>query len=71
MYIDCFIIKFNNIFLLTNFIFCQRDRDKFERPSEDTVIKYVNTSKPQNTAKNTRLWYNRFEEFVNDTQSAT
>ncbi|CAH1763615.1 22648_t:CDS:1, partial [Entrophospora sp. SA101] len=35
-----------------------------------TVIKYVNVTKPQNTAKNTRLWYSQFEEFVNGTQPA-
>ncbi|CAJ0758543.1 12349_t:CDS:2, partial [Entrophospora sp. SA101] len=26
-------------------------RDKFERPSENAVIKYANVAKPQNTAK--------------------
>nr|CAG8438032.1 4026_t:CDS:2 [Entrophospora candida] len=34
------------------------------------AIKYANAAKPQNTTKNTRLWYSQFEEFVNDTRPA-
>ncbi len=43
-------------------------KESYERPSIETLQKYVTTAKPKNTKKNTRLWFSRFEEFVNDTQ---
>jgi hypothetical protein len=43
-------------------------KESYERPSMETLQKYVTSSTPQNTKKNTRLWFSRFEEFVNDTQ---
>ena len=43
-------------------------KETYEWPSVKTLQKYVTTSKPDNTNKNTRLWFARFEEFVNNTQ---
>jgi len=43
-------------------------KESYERPSLETLQRYVTTAKPKNTKKNTRLWFSRFEEFVNDTQ---
>jgi hypothetical protein len=43
-------------------------KESYERPSLKTLQRYVTKAKPENTKKNTRLWFSRFEEFVNDTQ---
>ena len=34
----------------------------------ETLQKYVTTAKPQNTKKNTKLWFSRFKDFVSGTQ---
>ncbi|CAB4398762.1 unnamed protein product [Rhizophagus irregularis] len=43
-------------------------KESYERLSLKTLQRYVTKAKPENTKKNTRLWFSRFEEFVNDTQ---
>ncbi|RIA84157.1 hypothetical protein C1645_429648 [Glomus cerebriforme] len=43
-------------------------KESYERPTIKTLEKYVTISKPKNTKKSIRLWFSRFEEFVNDTQ---
>jgi hypothetical protein len=43
-------------------------KESYERPSIETLQKYVATAKPQNTKKNTKSWFSIFEKFVNDTQ---
>jgi hypothetical protein len=43
-------------------------KESYKRPSMETLQKYVTTAKPKNTKKNTKLWFSRFKDFVNDTQ---
>ena len=40
-------------------------KESYERPTTQTLEKYVASSKPKNTKKSTRLWFSRFKEFVN------
>ncbi|CAB5365685.1 unnamed protein product [Rhizophagus irregularis] len=44
------------------------NKETFDRPCIETLQKYVSSTKPKNTNKNTHLWVSRFESFVNDTQ---
>jgi len=44
------------------------NKETFDRPCIETIQKYVSSAKPKNTNKNTRLWFSRFESFVEDTQ---